>query len=61
MIPDPNTPEGREEIARRARKRLKETQDIKDRAKKNPDEEPSGKLTNPNDIDRVKDRRSEND
>ncbi|WP_347330353.1 hypothetical protein [Marinimicrobium locisalis] len=61
MIPDPNTPEGREEIARRAKKRLKEIRDIKDRAKGNPDEEPSGKLTNPNDIDRVKDRRKGND
>lgn len=61
MIPDPNTPEGRYEIARRAKKRLKEIRDMQDRAKENPDEEPSGKLTNPNDIDRVKDRRKGND
>lgn len=61
MIPDPNTPEGKEEIARRARKRLKEISEVRNRAKNNPDEEASGKLTTPNDIERIKDRREKND
>lgn len=61
MIPDPNTPEGKEEIARRAKKRLNEIRNIKSRAKDRPDQEPSGKLTQPNDIDRLKDRKENND
>ncbi|MBB3063284.1 hypothetical protein [Microbulbifer rhizosphaerae] len=59
MIPDPNTKEGREEIARRAKKRKEEASEAKRRAKDNPDAEPSGKLTNPNHTDRVRDRKSD--
>jgi hypothetical protein len=59
MIPDPNTKEGREEIERRAKKRKKEAAEARMRAKDNPDSEPSGKLTHPSDLDRVRDRRSD--
>ncbi|WKT61286.1 hypothetical protein Q2E61_03600 [Microbulbifer thermotolerans] len=61
MIPDPNTKEGREEIKRRAQKRKNEAQNIRDRAAKSPDKEPSGKLTNPNDLDRIRDRKSKDE
>lgn len=59
MIPDPNTKEGREEIARRAKMRKKEAAKVRERAQDISDAEPSGKLTNPNDLDRVKDRKSD--
>ncbi|MCX2801369.1 hypothetical protein [Microbulbifer thermotolerans] len=61
MIPDPNTKEGREEIKRRAKKRKNEAQNIRDRAVNSPDKEPSGKLTNPNDLDRIRDRKSKDE
>lgn len=61
MIPDPNTKEGREEIKRRAQKRKKEAADARKRAKENPDDEPSGKMNKPNDLDRARDRKTDND
>ncbi|MBB3059722.1 hypothetical protein [Microbulbifer rhizosphaerae] len=61
MIPDPNTKEGREEIARRLKKVKKEGAKSRKRALKDIDSEPSGKLTNPSDIDRVRDRRDEDE
>ncbi len=57
MKPDPNTPEGMEEIQRRIKKRKSEAESARKRASYRPDEEPSGKLTNPSDIDRHRDRK----
>lgn len=61
MIPDPNTKEGREEIARRVSKRKKELEVIKKRALEEVDDEPNGKMTFPNDLDRTKDRNQEDE
>lgn len=41
-------------------KRKSELEDLKKRALNDPDGEPSGKLTSPSDIDRIKDRKIEN-
>ncbi|MCE2027311.1 hypothetical protein [Sessilibacter corallicola] len=41
-------------------KRKSELEDVKKRALNDPDGEPSGKLTSPSDIDRIKDRKIEN-
>lgn len=57
MNPDPSTPEGLEEIKRRIEKRKSEAQSVRERASKDPDSEPSGKLTNPSDLDKHSDRR----
>ncbi|MCE2027309.1 hypothetical protein [Sessilibacter corallicola] len=59
MIPDPNSKEGKEEIARRVQKRKSELEDVKKRAQNTPDDEPSGKLTSPSEIDRMRDRKNE--
>lgn len=59
MIPDPNTPEGQEEIQKRIAKRKKEAESVRRRAMLDPDDEPSGKLTNPSDMDRHKDRKND--
>ncbi len=59
MIPDPNSIEGKKEIARRISKRKSELEKVKKRAQNTPDDEPSGKLTSPHEIDRVRDRKNE--
>jgi hypothetical protein len=59
MIPDPNTPEGMEEIKKRILKRKAEAESVRQRALLNPDEEPSGKLTNPSEMDRHRDRKND--
>lgn len=59
MIPDPTTKEGMEEIQRRIKKRQQEADAARKRAQENPDDEPSGKHTNPTDLDRHKDRQSD--
>ncbi len=57
MIPDPTTEEGMAEAIRRAKKRKSEAEAARKRAKENPNEEPSGKLTIPNEIDLHRDRK----
>lgn len=60
MIPDPGTKEGTAEIHRRAQLRAKKDgAAARARALYKPDEEPSGKLTHPNDIDRHRDRKND--
>lgn len=57
--PDPSTEEGMAEIHRRARLRAnKDGAAARERALYKPDEEPSGKMTQPNDIDRHRDRKN---
>lgn len=58
MIPDPTTEEGMAEALRRAKKRKAEAEAARNRAKENPDEEPSGKLTVPSQIDLHRDRKN---
>jgi hypothetical protein len=56
--PDPSTEEGRAEIQRRVRLRAeKDGAAAREHALYKPDEEPSGKMTQPNDIDRHRDRK----
>lgn len=57
MNPDPSTPEGLEEIKRRIEKRKSEGKSARERASKDPDSEPSGKLTSPSDLNRHRDRK----
>lgn len=54
---DPDTPEGRQEIERRLKKRKLEANSVRERAERNLNDEPSGKLTNPSEIDRHRDRK----
>jgi len=58
-LPDPTTPEGRNEIQRRIVKRRKEAEEIRRRAKEGLEEEPCGALTNPSEIDLFRDRKTE--
>jgi hypothetical protein len=58
VIPDPTTEEGMAEAIRRAKKRKAEAESARNRAKENPDEEPSGKLTVPSEIDLHRDRKN---
>ena len=57
MIPDPTTKEGLEEAHRRANKTKEYAKDMHDLARENPDEEPSGKVTQPSEIDLHRDRK----
>lgn len=58
-IPDTFADEGMREIHRRARLRAKKDgAAAREQALHNLDEEPSGKLTHPNDIDRHRDRKN---
>lgn len=59
MIPDPDTEEGKKEIARRIKKIKKEAEKFRELAKNYDEDEPTGKLTNPSDIDRVRDRKND--
>ncbi|GLS27954.1 hypothetical protein [Marinibactrum halimedae] len=56
---DPTTKEGREEIERRIKKRKREASEARERAQKDIESEPSGKLTSPNELDLMRDRKSE--
>jgi len=58
-IPDPFTEEGMAEIMRRIESRAKKDGAAsRERALYKPDEEPSGKLTQPSDLDRHRDRKN---
>jgi len=59
MIPDPNTEDGMAEIQRRIKKRLEEAAEVRKRAEDDPDDEVSGKLTQPSEIDLVRDRKKD--
>ena len=59
MIPDPNTEDGMAEIQRRIKKRLEEAAEVRKRAEDDPDDEVSGKLTQPKEIDLVRDRKND--
>ncbi len=58
MRPDPTTEEGKEEIRRVFDKRKFEAEDARNRSEHGTDDEPSGKLTNPSEIDIHRDRRN---
>jgi len=58
MKPDPTTEEGKEEIKRIFEKRKLEAEDARKRSEQCVEEEPSGKLTNPAEIDIHRDRRN---
>lgn len=51
MIPDPFTEEGRRELQRRLERAKRSGDDDVDRSIAHADEEPGGKLTNPNELD----------
>jgi hypothetical protein len=58
-IPDPSSGEGMAEIQRRIKSRVKKDGAAsRERALYKPDEEPSGKLTQPSDLDRHRDRKN---
>ncbi|BFM04887.1 hypothetical protein [Halioxenophilus aromaticivorans] len=57
--PDPTTPEGRSEIARRLESLRAEAKEIRRKALENLEDEPSGALTNPSEIDLYRDRTNE--
>ena len=59
MIPDPDTPQGRAEIEKRTEKRRKEAAEVRKSAEESLSDEEYGKFTNPNDIDRHKDRKAD--
>jgi hypothetical protein len=59
VIPDPNTAEGRAEIERRLARRRAEGEAALERAIKHADDEPRGKLTNPSETDRHRDRKND--
>ncbi|WP_097458696.1 hypothetical protein [Mangrovitalea sediminis] len=59
MNPDPHTPEGMEEIRRRLAKRRAEAEEYRRRSEENVDEEPTGKWTQPNEIDLHRDRKND--
>ena len=59
MIPDPSTEDGMAEIQRRIKKRLEEAKEVRKRAEDDPDDEVSGKLTQPSEIDLVRDRKKD--
>jgi hypothetical protein len=56
MIPDPSTKEGRQEALRRAKKTKEFAKQMRELAKENPEKEPSGKFTQPNEVDLHRDR-----
>lgn len=59
MIPDPSTKEGMEEILRRAKKSKEFTKEMRKLAEQNTEEEPSGKHTQPSEIDLHRDRKND--
>lgn len=58
MIPDPSTKEGMGEALRRAKKTKEFAKQMRELAEKNPDKEPSGKITKPNEVDLHRDRKN---
>ena len=61
MRPDPTTDEGKEEIRKILEKRKLEAEKARKRSEENIEEETTGKLTNPSEIDVHKDRRVDNE
>jgi hypothetical protein len=59
MIFDPTTPEGRKEAVRRARKSKKFAKEMKKLAEEDPDDEPTGKVTRPSEMDLHRDRKGD--
>jgi hypothetical protein len=59
MKPDPRTEEGAEEIKRKLRKLNYDNDDVVNRSKTDVDEEPSGVLTTPSELDIKRDRGNE--
>ena len=56
MKPDPNTKEGRAEIDKILKRRGSEADDARKRSEQDIHDEPSGKLTSPNEVDLHRDR-----
>ena len=56
MKPDPNTEEGKAEIEEILKRRENEAKEAIKRSEENINEEPSGKLTSPNETDLHRDR-----
>jgi len=56
LKPDPNTKEGQVEIEKILKCREAEAKEARERSEKTVDDEPSGKLTSPNEIDLHRDR-----
>jgi hypothetical protein len=59
MNVDPTTPEGMAEIKRRAQKAKAYAKKMRELAEQCPNDQPSGKLTQPNELDLRRDRRGE--
>ena len=58
MKPDPSTEEGRAEIEKILKRRENEAKESRKRSEENIDDEPSGKLTSPNETDLHRDRKN---
>ncbi len=58
MTPDPTTEEGMKIIAERIKKRKADAVGARKRALTDIDDEPTGKLTNPNEMDLYRDRKN---
>ncbi len=61
MKPDPTTEEGKKEIRRIFEKRKLEAKEARERSEQDVEDEPSGKLTNPYEIDIHRDRKNDNE
>ena len=59
MTLDPTTPEGIAEAIKRAKKTKKFAKEMRELAETNPDDEPTGKMTRPTELDRHRDRKEE--
>ena len=61
MKHDPTTEEGREQLRKILERRKAKDSELIRRAKENPDDEPAGKLTSPNELDLRRDRKNNDD
>lgn len=61
MKPDPTTEEGKEEIRKIFEKRTLEAEEARKRSEQDLEDEPSGKFTNPSEIDIHRDRKSDDE
>ena len=58
-MPDPDTQEGMDEINKRLEKRRNEGKKVREQAEDTSTEEPSGKMTEPSELDIKRERKSD--
>ena len=59
MMPDPDTPEGMDEINKRLEKRRNEAKKVREQAEDTSTEEPTGKMTEPSELDIKRERKND--